>query len=361
MKIFSTPSVLLLAAALGAGAGVVAAALTLGSLNDYLTAISAPNSIDLAGQRARPTPSDYSQAAAEVRERAAAASLEIFSAPSDATGAYEPGQGLTSGFFLTADGWLAAAPYSYYLSTAELAEASVLFDGKIYPVKKVVDNPASPIVFLKIEISGAPVVSFGNPLALEPGDNLFVAAAANELLSTTLFRSIKVGDISAPAETASRRLELNIAIDSRLAGAAVANSSGEVVGILVADQFGETRTVLPYTAFKSAVYSLLKEGRVISPWFGAISTDLSRAIGYDESYTRGYTKGTLLGTITKDSPAETAGLRRGDIVVSAGGLEISEKQSFDELLADYHVGDTLNLIIDRAGESLKVDVVLGAH
>jgi S1-C subfamily serine protease len=154
---------------------------------------------------------------------------------------------------------------------------------------------------------------------------------------------------------------LNIAIDSRLAGAAVANSSGEVVGILVADQFGETRTVLPYTAFKSAVYSLLKEGRVISPWFGAISTDLSRAIGYDESYTRGYTKGTLLGTITKDSPAETAGLRRGDIVVSAGGLEISEKQSFDELLADYHVGDTLNLIIDRAGESLKVDVVLGAH
>lgn len=361
MKMFSTPSILLLAAALGAGAGVVAAALTLGALNDYSTTIGAPDSIDLSGQRARPGPSDYGQAAEEARDKVASAAVEIFSAPSDPTGAYEPGEGQASGFFITADGWIVAAPYSYYLSAVEVGRTSVLFGGKIYPAQSVVDDPNSSIVFLKIEISGAPVVSFGNALSVEVGDNLFVAASPGELLAASLFRSTRVGDISTSAETASRRLELNMSVDSRLAGAAVANSSGEVIGVLTAGEFGESKTVLPFTAIKSAVYSLLKENKIVLPWFGAVVTDLSRAIGYNEIYTRGYTKGALLGTITKSGPAEMAGLRRGDIIISVGGLEISEKQSLDELLSDYHVGDALDLIIDRAGTSLKINLLLGSR
>lgn len=361
MKVFSTPSILLLSIALGAGAGVVATALTLGNLGDYSAIISAPDSFNLSGQRPLSTPSDYDQAVAEVRDKVGSAAVEIFSTPSDSTGAYEPGEGQASGFFITSDGWLLALPYSYYFPASEAARAVVLSGGKIYPVQKVVTDSTTGTLFLKIEISNASVVSFGNSLTVEPGENLFVVASANEVFASSLFRSVRTGEISAPAETASRRLELNTSIDSHFSGSAVANSSGEVIGILAADQFGETATVLPLTAVRADIYSLLKEGKIVSPWFGAVVTDLSRALGYDETYTRGYTKGALLGTITKGSPAETAGLLRGDIIISIGGLELSEKLSLDEIISDYHVGDTLNLVIDRAGTSQKIDLVLSTH
>lgn len=357
----STPSILLLAIALGAGAGVVATSLTLSSLRDYSAIIFAPNSISLSGERSRPGPSDYGQAVATVREKTAPAAVEIFTAPSDATGAYEPGEGQASGFFITSDGWILTAPYSYYFSTDEAARVMVLAGGKIYPVQKFVKDSNTAVLFLKIEISNASVVSFGNALSPEAGDSLFVTASPGEIFVSSFFRSVRVGEISQAAEIINRRLELNTSIDSHFSGSAVANSSGEVIGLLVADQFGETKTVLPFTAVKPAVYSLLKEGKIVSLWFGAVATDLSQVVGYDETYTRGYNKGALLGTITKDSPAANVGLLRGDIVLSVGGLEISEKQSLSELLSDYHVGDTLNLVIDRGGTIIKIDLILGSH
>jgi len=361
MKMLSTPSILLLTVALGAGAGIVASSLTLGYLRDYDAIISTPNSISLSSERVRPGPSSYNQALEQVRDKVSVAAVEIFSKPSDSTGAYEPGHGQASGFFITSDGWVLTAPYSYYLSKTEINQAKVLVNGKLYPVQEVVNDSDFSLSFLKINITNVSVVTFGNPLILEAGENLFVNSASDEVLTTSFFRFIQNGELSAPAETASRRLELNVAVDSRFAGSAVANSSGEVVGILVADQFSETKTVLPFTAIKPAVYSLLKEDKIISLWFGAIVTDLSRAIGYDEAYTKGYTKGALVGTITKDSPAETVGLQRGDIIISVGGLEISEKQSLDELLFDYHVGDTVNLIIDRDGTNREINVILGSR
>ena len=355
----STPSILLLAIVLGGGAGVITASLTLSYLRDYDTVISTPNSINLSDERVRPDPSNYGQAVEQVREDVGVAAVEIFSAPSDATGAYEPGEGQASGFFITSDGWLLTAPL--YLSATEAAQAMILYNGKVYAVQQALADTATGVLFLKIEISNAPVVSFGNSLSVNPGDNLFVVSAANELFVSPLVRTERIGEISLPAETVSRRLVLNTSIDSRFSGSAVVNSSGEVIGVLMANKIGETETVLPVTAFKPVVYSLLKENKIASLWFGAVATDLARAVGYNETYTRSYTKGTLLGTITKGSPAETAGLLRGDIIISVGGLEISEKQSLDELLSDYHIGDSVSLTIDRNGTSLKIDLVLGSH
>lgn len=357
MKMFSLPSILLLCLTFGAGAGVIAASLTFGSLRDYHAVISAPETISLSGERLRLKPNDYEQAIQTVREKTAPAAVEIFFTPSDASGAYEPGEGQASGFFITSDGWLITAPRSF--SASEAALTKVLVNGKIYTIQKIVEDPDNLVLFLKIEISNAPVVSFGDPAALETGDNLFVVASLDGIFVSSFFRSFRLGEISAAAETISRRLELNTLIDSRFSGSAAANSSGEVVGFLITAQPDETKIVLPITAVEPAIYSLLKTGEIVSLWFGAVATDLSQAVGYDETYTRGYTKGALLGTITKGSPAEIAGLKRGDILVSVDGLEISEKQSLGELLSDYRVGDSLVLAVDRDGITMKTDLVLG--
>jgi len=359
MKMFSTPSILLLSLVLGAGAGIVAASLTLGVLQNYSAAISNTGAISLTGERPLTKPESASQAMETVREKAAPAAVEIFSKPSDITGAYEPKEGQSRGFFVTSDGWLITAPY--FFSQAEASRAKVVFNDKVYPVQKVVESSSSQVLFLKIEITNAPVLAFGNISELSPGDQLFVVPSADELFVSSLFRSVWSGAVSLPAEVSARRFELTDLLDSNFTGAPVTNSSGEVVGILVATEFGNTRTVLPFSSIQPAVYSLLKEGKVTDFWFGANVTDLSRVIGYDESFTRSYTKGALLGTITKNSPAEAAGLLREDIIISVGGLEISKHQSLDELLADYHPDDTVNLVVDRQGTVLKIDLVLKSN
>ncbi|KKU06652.1 MAG: hypothetical protein UX09_C0046G0014 [Candidatus Uhrbacteria bacterium GW2011_GWE2_45_35] len=359
MKMFSTTSILFLAVALGAGAGIIATALTMGSLQDYFSVISNSGPIGLSGERPRAEPGSFEQAVEEVKEKVAPATVEIFVAPSDLTGAYEPGEGGASGFFITSDGWLATIPYGFNIT--ESGSTKVLFGEKIYSIQKVVRDSSSAVVFLKIDVTNAPVTAFGNALSVVSGDRLFVVGAANGFLATSLFRTVRTGAISGPAAWVSRRFELNQKINSLFSGAAVSNSSGEVIGILDANNFSETVTVLPFTAIKSAIDSLLKEGTVTPLWFGAVATDLSRAIGYDADYTRGYSQGALLGTITKGGPAEVAGLLRGDIVTSVGGLEITDQQSLDELLSAYRVGDTVNLVIDRAGTFSKIDLILGTH
>lgn len=359
MKFPSTPSILILAAAFGAGAGIIATSITLNSLRDYSAAISSTGSISLSTERPRSEPESFEQAVQEIREKVVPSTVELFSAPTDSTGAYEPGEGSGSGFFITSDGWILVAPNN--LSTLEISRSIILFGQKIYPVQEVASDAFSPVVFIKIEISNAPVTSFGNALAVEPGDNLFVAGAFGSILPTSLFRFVQIGSISAPADVVNRRLELGQSLDKSFGGAAVSNSSGEVVGILIADGSAITSTVLPITAVRPIIHSLLKDGTASGLLFGAVATDLSRAIGYDEIFTRDYTRGALLGTISKGSPAEAAGLQKGDIVISVGGLEINERQSLAELLSYYRVGNTVNLVVDSEGVILKVDLVLGSR
>lgn len=358
MKIFSTPSILFLAAALGAGAGIVATSLTISSLHDYSAIISATGPISLSGERPLAEPGSFEQALEEIRDKVTPATIEVFTGPSDSTGAYEPGRGEASGFFVTSDGWLIVAPDN--LSVYDLERSIILFGQKIYPVEKAVVDSSSSVVFLKIDVNNAPVTSFGNSLLLESGDSLFVVGYSEAILSSSLFRSIQTGSVSNQAGVVNRRLELAQEIDVVFSGSAVVNSSGEVVGILISDNTDKTSTVLPLTAIKPVIHSLLKDGEATGLWFGAVVTDLSRAIGYDSSFTRDYTRGALLGTITKDSPAESAGLQRGDIIISVGGLEINEHQSLAELLSAYHVGDSVSLVVDHEDVVSKIDLVLGA-
>lgn len=359
MKNLSPISIVVLSLALGAGAGIIAASLTLSSLRDYSAIISSTGPIRLSAERPKTEPNSHEQALQEVREKVAPAVVEIFSTPSDATGAYEPGEGSGRGFFVTSDGWLLAAPYFY--TSVEAAQAVVSFSEKIYPVQQVVTVPDSPIVFLKINISNAPVISFGDALKVQAGEEVFVVSSAKEIFSSFIFRSVWTGAISNQAEVINRRFELGWPLSSYFTGAPVVNPSGEVLGVVTSKEFGETSTVLPFSAIKPIIYSLLKDGKITSLWFGAVTTDLARAIGYDENYTRGYTQGALLGTISKNSPAETAGLQRGDIVLSVEGQGITDRASLDELLALYHPGETIALTIDRAGVISKINLTLGSY
>jgi S1-C subfamily serine protease len=327
---------LLLAVALGAGAGAVAAALTLSSLRDYYAAIAAAEPINLSGERPRPAPGDYDQAITAVREKVAPSAVEVFIQP-DHNGLYEPGQGDASGFFITSDGWIATV-----LNSDDSATAAVLFGGKIYQVEKAVIDPATAVLFLKIDVANVSVAAFGKALDLQSGDFLFIVTNSETIFPTWFFRSVFISDTPSPAETVVRRWELADSVDNSFSGSAVSNGSGEVIGVLT-----ESEVVLPIAAIQPAMYSLLKDGEISSVWFGA-------TLAHD------YADGATLDTIVKKSPAESAGLKKGDIILSVDGVELSDDRTLAEILCDYRVSDSLSLSFSRDGKVLETVLTLGS-
>jgi len=358
MKTLSLPSLWIVAAVLGVGAGIIGTALTFGYLHDYssvLANFSGP--INLTGERIVKAPQNLVEAVKIVKENVSPACVEIFTAPSDPVGIYESGQGQAGGFFITSDGWLVTAVSSTFLP--KVGSTVVVFDNRVFPIKEAISDPAIDIWFLKIEATNLPVVSFGEPLKLSPGDSLFIVPSKDTFLSSTLVQSINIGAVSRSAETVGRRLILDQISESGKIGSAVANTSGEVVGVLISSSEDST-TVLPLTAIRSEIFPLLKEGKISNFLFGANVINIQEAVGYSETKTRGYRYGEIIESVLAGGPAASAGLQINDIILEVGGETLSGV-FLAELLAEYHPGDTAILTIDRDGNEQEISVTLGSR
>ncbi|MFH1252950.1 MAG: S1C family serine protease [Candidatus Uhrbacteria bacterium] len=357
MKTFSLPSILLIAAALGAGAGIIGTVGTQIYLSNYSVSLeNFAGPINLTGEHEFKEPQNFNEAINLVQENLLPASVEIFARTS--SGLYEPGQGQASGFFITSDGWLVTANSKFISS--QVTSLVVVVNNQIFLVEKTLVDQATKITFLKINASNLPVVSLSNFVLPQPGDNLFITPASDSLISSSLLRLVDINDQSRAAESTGRRFLLNDSFDTKLAGSAVANSFGEVVGILLPETSGTSSTVLPLTAIRPAIYSLLKEGQIKTFLFGANVTNIQKAVGLPESETRGHWYGEIMESVLADGPAASAGLKKDDIILDVGGVALAGF-FLDELLADYHPGETVSLTIDRAGVEQKVEVVLGTR
>jgi S1-C subfamily serine protease len=71
--------------------------------------------------------------------------------------------------------------------------------------------------------------------------------------------------------------------------------------------------------------------------------------------------GVLLGGVTAGSPAEAAGLRRGDILIRLGPREVADLEGFTAVLREHSPGDEVDIVVIRQGEELRVRAVLGTR
>ncbi len=354
-----------LAVILGAGSGVIAAALTSISLSDYATQLAQiTGPVRVNEQRPAPTPVGLDAALVTVRQADFPAVAKIFTSVPD-NGVFENDAASASGTVLTSDGWVltAVAPGT----SSSLASARVVVGGKAYAVKEVVADTITHAVFLKIDASNLPVIPFGDPASLLPGQSLFVVPSSASLVPTFFEQFMFATSLAANADLPSRRLALATPVYGHLlglGGAPVTNANGELVGVF--DPFGfavpspdDTADIaLPLTAISPAIRSILSEGKVIRPSLGATVIDLSRAVGLSTDQTRGYTRGALVDHVPAATPAFTAGLKTGDIILEVSGAVVNGERPLDEFVAEHDPGDAITLLIDRDGDQQKLTATL---
>ena len=252
---------------------------------------------------------------------------------------------------------------------ADCDRASVtLGSDEVCEAKLVGADSISDIAVLKIEAEGLVPAVFGESAALEVGDR--VAAIGNPLGEE--FRlTLTDGIISAIERGINYKghsmnlLQTNTAINEGNSGGPLFNMYGQVIGITNMKMMSSYSSIegigfaIPSSTVARIVNALVEKGEVsgrtsIGITVGSIPDEARERYG-DKLPESG---GLYISDVAEGSDALKKGLRRGDILLKADGVEVSTTAELSSMKDALSVGDTMHFEIWREGEIIEVDVML---
>lgn len=346
-----------IALVVGILAGVIGAVITENYLirySDTLEDVGIP--LRLVEEKPRPLPGTYEEAIEQLRNQALPSLVLVHQVKAEgsslANQVYLPEQALSSGVIVTSDGWMVVS--GHLDKTNTVGSLVVVIDDKVYPVEEMIQDPATDLGLIKIDAHGLPVMAFGAANEVQAGDLAFVLPAANSLLASSVVNVISVGSVDHPVEELQTLWQLADEQINYPLGAPVANSAGELIGLLV-DSSGLIR---PIHHLLPAIESVLKTGQVLRPSLGLSVIEIAQVIGLSEQETRDYNYGALVTQVTRDGAADQVGVLDQDIILEINGQRVDADNISSDLLLDYQPEDLIRLKVDRDGELLDLELVL---
>jgi serine protease Do len=268
-------------------------------------------------------------------------------------------QGTGSGFIIRKDGVILTN--NHVIDNAQEITVT-LTDKQQYKAKVLGRDPKTDLAVIKIEPkSSLPVETLGNSHTLRVGD--WVMAIGNPF---GLTNTVTTGIVSAKGRSIGAGpyddfIQTDASINPGNSGGPLFNMAGEVVGINTAifSQGGGNIGIgfaVPIDLVKNLVPELETKGSVTRGWLGVsiqpVTADLARSFGLKKE------EGALVGDVMADGPAEKAGIKRGDVIVSYDGKKIDESASLPSLVASTPVGKTVPVEVLREGKTKTIDVTI---
>jgi len=272
-----------------------------------------------------------------------------------------------SGFvFAAKDGLFSKKTYiltnNHVVANAD--KISVRFqDGREFDGKITGRDPQSDVAVIEIKASGLPVLPMADSSKLQVGE--WVVAIGNPFgLSNTL----TVGVVSATGRTSigitdyEDFIQTDAAINPGNSGGPLVNLDGEVVGInsAIFSRSGGYMGIgfaIPSNLAKAIATQLIDKGEVIRGYLGIaiqpLTPDLARSFAMDQN------KGILVAQVSKDSPAQQAGLQQGDVIIAYRGKPVSNPGLFRNRVALTPPGSKVELTILRNAQRQKLTVTIG--
>ncbi|MEN8904469.1 MAG: trypsin-like peptidase domain-containing protein, partial [Clostridiales bacterium] len=231
-------------------------------------------------------------------------------------------------------------------------------DNKEVKAKFIGGDSDTDLAVIKIEEKNLPVAKLGNSSDLQVGD---LAIAIGNPLGLEFAGSVTTGVISAlnrsiSTDISSQNLiQTDAAINPGNSGGALLNSNGDVVGInsIKIKQAGIEGLgfAIPIDEAKPIVEQLIKYGKVKDrPMIGITGQDVSEAIAkaYDMHV------GVYVTGISKNSGADKANIKKGDIIIGLAGKKIETMEDINLIKKNYKAGDTVEFKIIRKDKELKL-------
>ncbi len=264
---------------------------------------------------------------------------------------------LGSGFIISEDGYILTN--DHVVDGADEIKVK-LSDGREFKGEVRGLDPKLDLALIKIEAGeNLPVAKLGDSDKIRVGE--WVMAIGNPF---GLEQTVTVGIVSAKGRTIGAGpyddfIQTDASINPGNSGGPLFNVKGEVIGINTAIVAGGQGIgfAIPIYMAKQIIPQLRDEGYVTRGWLGvslqALDEELADSFGLKNSH------GALINEVVVDSPAEKAGLKRGDIILAYNGHTVEELNDLPRLVAETPVNKTVKIKIFRDGKERKVKVKIG--
>ncbi len=289
--------------------------------------------------------------------------FERFSGEGDSHGTPrpQPKQGaLGSGFVV--DGGGIVVTNNHVVSNAEEIKVT-LTDGREFPAELIGADEKTDLAVLKVKTDAAlPAMSWGDSDKSRVGD--WVLAVGNPF---GLGGTATVGIISARGRDIGSGpyddfIQIDAPINSGNSGGPLFDGEGNVIGVNTAIFSPNGGNVgigfaIPSNIAREVVAELRESGTVERGWLGVmiqpVTPDVAESLGLDTP------KGALVADVTPDSPAESAGLRQGDVILGFDGHDIDKVRDLTRVVAHTAIGEKTPVSVWRGEKKIALKVKVG--
>lgn len=263
------------------------------------------------------------------------------------------------GLIITSDGWVAASvPDDLKVDFKIKNYVAIGSDRQLYKIDQLSDTKNSFGDLLVFHLAGAanlPVKKIVPRSELALGQTLLVVSGLDSVWPTTLSSLVKTPAISS-SDSLNARLDLVGVANNNLKNSFVFNLAGDLIAIITNDQ-----EIIPAFSYNSSWQVFLKKDQANRPFLGIHYLDLSAI----KTEAVNLNKGAWLypaaaePAVLKNSPAQLAGLKAGDIITWVNNQEINADNDLADVLSAYNAGDKITLTYLRDGVEKVVEIKLG--
>jgi serine protease Do len=268
-----------------------------------------------------------------------------------------PVEGVGSGVIIDEKGYILTN--NHVIDDAERLKVT-LTDGRVLKGRVAGSDEVTDLAVLKVESDQPlPAAQLGNSDDLKAGQIVLAIGNPFGLTGGPAVTAGIVSSLNRSIQTRNGVLELiqtDAAINPGNSGGPLVNTKGEVIAINTANMpYAQGISfAVPANTAKSILRELIEKGRVTRPWIGIasmkITPQLARYYGLPAS------EGALVAKVEPYSPADDAGLRKGDVIEQIDGSRVEDPTQIASRVRGKQVNDRLTLTVNRYGRQLQVPV-----
>ncbi|HEY6011718.1 MAG TPA: DegQ family serine endoprotease [Nitrospirota bacterium] len=268
-------------------------------------------------------------------------------------------QSLGSGVIVSDDGYIVTN--NHVIEKAQEIKV-LLLNKKDYKAKLIGADPKTDIAVIKIDVKGLSPLAWGDSNKLKVGEVVFAIGNPFGLNQTVTMGMISaVGRANVGIADYEDFIQTDAAINPGNSGGALINARGELIGINTAilSRTGGYQGIgfaVPSSMAKQVMDSLLKYKKVVRGWLGVsiqeVTSDLAEEFGVKDL------KGALVSGVMKESPADKAGIKQGDVILQYNGKVVEDTGHLRNMVSQTQIGTSVNVKLFRDKKEIEVKVVI---
>lgn len=272
-----------------------------------------------------------------------------------------PRTGTGSGFVISEDGYIVTNNHVVEGADSVLVR---MIDRSEFEAEVVGTDPRSDLALLRIEGEDLPRLKLGESDNLEVGEWVLAIGSPFGLDYTVSQGIVSAKGRSLPTERGENYvpfIQTDVAINPGNSGGPLLNLDGEVVGVnsQIFTRSGGSNGLsfsIPASVVRNVITQLREHGRVTRGWLGVSIQDVDKNLA--DSFGLERPRGALIAQVSPDSPAEKAGLKEGDVIVTFDGKDIPTSSDLPHVVGLIAPGSKVpvELVRDKKRKTLRVEV-----